>query len=124
MSNDSQIQANRRNTKKSTDPRTPKGKAIVSQNAVKHGLLARQKVISTEKQADFDLFRNGILTDLAPESPMESILADRIVVLWWRLKRAGPWVLLTADHGWTRSAPCPKAYCAAARWGCALHWPR
>ncbi|MHC4692055.1 MAG: hypothetical protein ACYS67_04880 [Planctomycetota bacterium] len=89
MSTEEQIQANRRNAQKSTGPRTQKGRAIVSQNAVKHGLLARQNVISTEKQADFDLFRNGILTDLAPESPMESMLADRIVVLWWRLKRAG-----------------------------------
>jgi len=89
MSTDAQILANRSNALKSTGPRTQKGRAIVSQNAVKHGLLARQNVISAEKQADFDLFRNGILTELAPESPMESMLADRIVVLWWRLKRAG-----------------------------------
>ncbi len=89
MSTEAQIKANRRNAQKSTGPRTQKGRAIVSQNAVKHGLLARQNVINTEKQADFDIFCKGILTDLAPESPMESMLADRIVVLWWRLKRAG-----------------------------------
>ena len=87
MSTKSQILANRRNAKKSTGPRTHQGKAIVSKNAVKHGLLARQNVISTESQADFNLHRDQALKELAPESPMESILANRIVILAWRLTR-------------------------------------
>lgn len=87
MTTESQILANRRNAKKSTGPRTHQGKAIVSKNAVKHGLLARQNVISTESQADFNLHRDQALNELAPESPMESILADRIVILSWRLTR-------------------------------------
>ncbi len=89
MSTEAQILANRHNAQKSTGPHTRQGKAAISQNAVKHGLLARQNVISTENQADFDLYRDRILTELVPESPMESMLADRIVVLSWRLKRAG-----------------------------------
>ena len=89
MSTQAQIIANRRNCQKSTGPRTQKGKAIVSRNAVKHGLLASQNVISTENKADFDLYRDQVLSELAPESPMESMLADRIVVLSWRLKRIG-----------------------------------
>ena len=88
MATESQIIANRRNCQKSTGPRTPKGKAIVSQNAVKHGLWARQAIISSENQADFDLYRDRILSELAPESSMESMLAERIVVLSWRLIRA------------------------------------
>jgi hypothetical protein len=40
MATQAQILANRRNAQKSTGPRTEKGKAVVSQNAVKHGLLA------------------------------------------------------------------------------------
>ncbi len=87
MATKAQIIANRRNAQKSTGPRTRKGRAIVSQNAVKHGLLARQNVISTESQADFNLHRDHVLNDLAPESPMESILANRIVILSWRLTR-------------------------------------
>jgi hypothetical protein len=89
MATESQIIANRRNAQKSTGPRTRKGRALVSQNAVKHGLLARQAVISSENKDDFDLKRDRILTELAPESPMESILAERIVVLSWRLTRIG-----------------------------------
>ena len=87
MSTQSQIIANRRNAQKSTGPRTSEGKAAVSQNAVKHGLLARRDVITSESQADFDLYRAQILDELDPISPMESMLAERVVTLSWRLKR-------------------------------------
>jgi hypothetical protein len=76
MSTKNQIKANRRNAQKSTGPRTSEGKTAVSQNAVKHGLTAVQDIISSESQAE-----------LAPETPMESMLAERIVGLSWRLKR-------------------------------------
>jgi len=89
MSTEAQNHANRLNAQKSTGPRTSEGKAAVSQNAVKHGLLARQTVINSESQADFDLHRDRMLAELAPASPMESMLAERIVSLSWRLKRAG-----------------------------------
>ncbi|MHC4338036.1 MAG: hypothetical protein ACYSTG_08865 [Planctomycetota bacterium] len=89
MSTEAQIVANRRNAQKSTGPRTPQGKAAISQNAVKHGLLTRHDVISSESQADFDLYRERLLAELAPASPMESMLAERIVSLSWRLKRTG-----------------------------------
>ena len=87
MATELQILANQRNAQKSTGPRTPQGKAAVSQNAVKHGLLARHDVISSERQADFDLYREQMLAELTPVSPMESMLAERIVSLSWRLKR-------------------------------------
>ena len=87
MSTQAQILANRRNAQKSTGPHTPEGKAAVSQNAVKHGLLTRHDVISSESQAGFDLYRQQMLDELDPASPMESMLAERIVTLSWRLKR-------------------------------------
>ncbi len=87
MATEVQIIANRRNAQKSTGPHTNEGKAAVSQNAVKHGLLTRHDVISSESQADFNLYRRQLLAELAPVSPMESMLAERIVTLSWRLKR-------------------------------------
>jgi len=87
MSSNARILANRRNARKSTGPRTPEGKAVVARNPVKHGLLARQDVISSESQAEFDLYRALILAELAPATPMESMLAERIVTLSWRLRR-------------------------------------
>ncbi len=87
MSSEKKILANRRNAQKSTGPRTRAGKAAASKNSIKHGLLAHQTIISSENQADFCKERDRILSDLVPESPMESMLAERVVVLSWRLKR-------------------------------------
>ncbi|MBN1393138.1 MAG: hypothetical protein JW947_10095 [Sedimentisphaerales bacterium] len=89
MASEAKNLANRLNAQKSTGPRTPQGKAVASQNSLKHGLLAERDVIALESQADFDLYRKQILDELKPVSPMESVLADRIVTLSWRLKRAG-----------------------------------
>jgi len=88
MATEPQILANRRNAQKSTGPRTPEAKAAVAKNALKHGLTARQDVIKGENQADFDLYRDEMLDELAPVGPMETMLANRIVSLSWRLERA------------------------------------
>jgi len=88
MATDAQIHANRQNARKSTGPRTPHGKANARQNSLKHGLTARQDVITAEDQAQFDQYRDQILDELNPLTRMESMLANRIVGLSWRLKRA------------------------------------
>jgi hypothetical protein len=88
MATEAQVQANRLNAKKSTGPRTAAGKAAVAQNAVRHGFLSRLDVIRGEEQAEFDLFREQMLGELAPAGVMETMLAERIVGLSWRLKRA------------------------------------
>ena len=43
-------------------------------NALKHGLSARRDVIITESQADFDLHRDTLIQQLAPQGPIESML--------------------------------------------------
>jgi len=88
MATEPQILANRRNAQKSTGPRTPEAKAAVAKNALKHGLTARHDVIDGENQADFDLYRDEMLDELAPVGPMETMLANRVVSLSWRLERA------------------------------------
>lgn len=88
MSTEKQMNANRLNAQKSTGPRTAEGKAVVAQNALKHGLFARENVIKCEIKADFDRFREELLAGLKPAGAVEAILAERIVSLSWRLKRA------------------------------------
>ena len=88
MTSEKQIEANRRNALKSTGPQTPEGKATVAQNAVKHGLLAEQILIQDESQEDFDAFRDAMIDHLAPEGPVETLLAERIITAAWRLRRA------------------------------------
>lgn len=87
MASEAQILANRRNAERSTGPRTEEGKAVVSQNAVKHGLSARLDVISSEDHDEFDRHREEMLRRSAPIGPIETMLAERIVSLSWRLKR-------------------------------------
>jgi hypothetical protein len=51
MSTEAQIKANRQNSQKSTGPRSPEGKAVVSKNAVKHGLFASENVLKKQSQS-------------------------------------------------------------------------
>jgi hypothetical protein len=88
MASEAQVVANRLNAQKSTGPRTPEGKTVVSQNAVKHGLLAKEVVIKGEDPGEFELYRDQMLGELAPVGQMESVLAERVVSLSWRLQRA------------------------------------
>jgi hypothetical protein len=83
-----QIQANRSNAQKSTGPRTAAGKERASQNAIQHGLLAREAVIVGEDPAEFQMYREGMIETLAPVGPVEAMLAERVVGLSWRLRRA------------------------------------
>jgi len=87
MATEAQINANRENSKKSTGARTEEGKRAVSQNAVTHGLFAREAVIKCEDPAEFELRREALLDELKPVGAIESMLAERIVSLSWRLQR-------------------------------------
>ena len=86
MSTKAQIKANQQNAQKSTGPQTDEGKAVVSLNAVKHGIFAGS-VIQGEDPADYEAFHDQFLAELAPVGMVESMLAERIVSLWWRLRR-------------------------------------
>ncbi len=88
MTSAAQVRANRSNARKSTGPRTPEGKAAASRNAVKHGLLAEQVVIKGEDPAEFEFYRDRMLGELAPAGMVEEMLAERVVSLSWRLRRA------------------------------------
>lgn len=83
--------ANRRNAKKSTGPRTPRGKARAARNALKHGLLARDVVVNTphaaEDAADFDALLADLLAELQPKTVVEETLVERIATCYWRLRR-------------------------------------
>jgi len=61
MASAAQVLANRLNAQKSTGPHTAEGKAAVAQNAVKHGLLAREVVIKGEDPGEFEFYRDQML---------------------------------------------------------------
>ena len=87
MTSQKQAKANRRNGLKSTGPKTPEGKVIVSKNATTHGLRAQHTVIDGESQTEFNEFYNELILYLAPVGPMEQLLASRLITASWRLRR-------------------------------------
>ena len=71
----------------STGPRTSSGKRASSRNALKHGLLSRQIVLSDEDPKEFDDLRSRLIDDLSPAGELEMLFAERIVLATWRLRR-------------------------------------
>ena len=70
-------------------PKTPFGKARSSQNAIKHGLCAQAAIIEGEDPAELEAMHAEFLTDEKPQTAMERLLIERVVMAGWRLRRAG-----------------------------------
>ncbi len=88
MTTEAQIEANRRNSQRSTGPRTAEGKSVSRRNALRHGLAARTLVVAPwEDEAEFAMFAADMRADLAPDGACEEALAQRIVLCAWRLER-------------------------------------
>jgi hypothetical protein len=87
MSTENQINANRLNAQKSTGPKTPDGKAKISQNAVTHGLCSTRPILSTEDPEKYDQLRDDFFRRHAPEGVLGNALAERAVNTYWRLLR-------------------------------------
>jgi hypothetical protein len=88
MSTKAQTKANKQNAQKSTGPRTAEGKAVASKNAVKHGLFAAEAVVKGEDPAEYEAYHDKFLAEWAPVGMVESIMAERVISLAWRLRRA------------------------------------
>jgi len=85
---DKKLEANRKNSLKSTGPKTAFGKAVSSRNAVKHGVLAEAPILSGIESFKFwEKHRDGVLRSFAPVGYLESLLTIRFAVLSWRLCR-------------------------------------
>jgi hypothetical protein len=73
---------------KSTGPRTPEGKAISAMNAMRHGLTGRVVVLPSEDMNVYRAFCKELMTELAPETPLERQYAQTFCDTQWRLNRA------------------------------------
>lgn len=81
MATRAQIEANRRNARKSTGPRTAEGKAIASRNAVAHGMT-----VTVSDDAVITYYR--AICDAAGEVNLDPEAAQKIAALAMRLARA------------------------------------
>ena len=83
-----QIEANRRNARKSTGPVTAGGKRRSRCNAVRHGLTAETVIGALEDAEDYRAFEAAIVADYDAQSAVERELVLRLASLLWRLRRA------------------------------------
>ena len=79
-----QIEANRRNARRSTGPITEEGKQRSRCNAVRHGLAAE----TLEDAEHYKAFEATIIADYDAQSAVERELVVRLASLLWRLRRA------------------------------------
>jgi hypothetical protein len=80
------IEANRRNAKKSTGPKTSAGKVMSSWNSTRHGLLS--KMLPTIYDVDkkrFNRLLKSLQQDLEPVGTLEEVLVEKIAMEYWRL---------------------------------------
>ena len=87
MATQNQIEANRRNSLKSTGPRTPEGKAVSRFNALKTGIHAQSQVIPGENAADLEELTADYYDQFPPSSATERFLVDTLIASEWRLRR-------------------------------------
>jgi hypothetical protein len=83
-----QIEANRRNARKSTGPITQEGKQRSRCNAIRHGLTAETVIGALEDAEDYQAFEAAIIADYDAQSAVERELVLRLASLLWRLRRA------------------------------------
>jgi len=85
------LHANRENAKKSTGPRTPRGKAYSRRNAIKHGLFTQCRqdfALQGESQEDYDRLLDGLHQQFEPLGRAEELEVERMALCWWKLHRA------------------------------------
>ena len=88
MSSQRRIKASQRNGALSRGPKTAAGKARSSQNAVRHGLLAKRVVLSNESEENFLIVMDQYVDRLDPQDGVEYGFVEEMVACYWRLHRS------------------------------------
>ena len=87
MPSSEQVEANRRNSLKSTGPRTEEGKAASSQNSRTHGFSSKQFVIIPGQEEEFETFSGNLRENVQPEGALEDELFVQLLHSAWNLRR-------------------------------------
>ena len=88
MATPNQIEANRRNARKSTGPRTLEGKAVVRLNAIKTGIYAQAEVFTpSEDPNDLAELTADYHERFRPANPEQRMLVDSLVSDEFLLRR-------------------------------------
>jgi len=83
----SQTELNQTTPTGATGPRTEEGKATSSQNALQHGLYAKEDfVLPDERNEHFQLW-DRLMGELDPHGLLEQVFVEEIMGAQWRLRR-------------------------------------
>lgn len=93
MSSLRRINSSRANGARSRGPVTPDGKDRSSQNATRHGLLAKCVVLENESREGFDSLLAQFVARFAPADGVELGLVEEMLSAFWRQRRA--WAMET-----------------------------
>jgi hypothetical protein len=87
------IRASRLNGARSRGPGSPQGKARSSQNALRHGLLAKCVVMAGESSLGFDALLQQHQDRFAPIDGVDQCYIEEMAASAWRIRRA--WAMET-----------------------------
>lgn len=85
---EARLRANRENAKKSTGPKTARGKAYSRRNALKHGLLIKRVLFSSDGapiNAELHDLWDSLQAKYGSGDVGTELLLESLVVEWWRL---------------------------------------
>lgn len=102
MTTEKQKKSNQENALLSTGPITEKGKAVVSKNAIKHGIFTNELVIEKgdgkEKKEHYMELLNNLIDCLNPQGQLEYLLVEKIATDFWRLRRVLRFEMASIRH--------------------------
>lgn len=87
MVSENKLIANRENARLG-GVKTKEGKAITRLNAVTHGLLSKEALLPGEDGETLNKITENLMAELEPHGELETILVDRMISSFWRLRRA------------------------------------
>ncbi len=87
MTSPARIDANRKNARNSTGPKTAAGKEKTRLNGLKHGLRSEEVVLPTESRSAFDSHLAAWMDDWQPLTETRRFLVERAATAAWRIKR-------------------------------------
>jgi hypothetical protein len=79
--------ANERNAQKSTGPKTPEGKAVSRNNALRHGLRAENILLPGEEPSVRATVTEAYYQEFRPVGPVEHRHVERLIAIDWRMRR-------------------------------------
>jgi hypothetical protein len=81
-------EANRRNSLKSTGPRTQTGKKNVRLNALKHGFYAQEMIIRPECKTEIDTLQGDLHLQLLPKTALQRLAYKEVLYWAWHCELA------------------------------------